>query len=156
MLAIEIKPSDVLSRKIAALRQVDAGFKPKVNAIVRGSAFAVVAYAKRLVPVSTGALRRSITPTFIYDGFMAVIGSWLPYARRQEYDMTLDHSVRPARTRVKNTRAGKVGSVIKGTNQMNPEATWGFMRKGLQMEYPNFIGKLTALVDSYGDAWKNA
>jgi hypothetical protein len=53
--------------------------------------------------------------SFFSNGFAALIGSWLPYAAKQEFDTSLDHSPRPSRLRQKNTKAGKPGSVIKGT-----------------------------------------
>jgi hypothetical protein len=148
MLAVEIRPSADLARKIDFLKRQRDEVPGLLSQAVRISAFRVVENAKRLVPVSTGALRRSVKAYFYSDRIStaASIGSFLPYAARQEYDASLDHSVRPPRTRVVNTRAGNVGSVIKGTGQSNPEATWGFLRKSLAKEKPNFINSLWSII----------
>lgn len=151
MLEIDIKPSDALARKIANLQQSQAMLQSRMSEIVRESAFEVVAYATDMVPVSTGALRRSIKPSFFAGGLAAVIGSYLPYAARQEYDMTLDHSYRPTPVRRKNnTKAGKRGSIIKGRTQSNPNAQWGFMRKALAKVKPTFLFRLQMLVADLG------
>lgn len=152
MLKLSVKSDGKLQRKIDALLRADIEFRLRVSEIVRTSAFSVEAYAKDMVPISTGALRRSITPTFLAGGLMAVIGSPLPYAARQEFDAKLDHSVRPAKTRKINTIAGRIGSIIKGTQQTNPGATWGFLRKALGIESPLFIARLRQLVGRYGEA----
>lgn len=152
-LAMKVTVSKNLQDKIDRLRDLVPGLDNRISQIVRDSAFSVVAGAKDLVPISTGALRRSIVVDFFDGGLAAVVGSYLPYSARQEFDITLDHSVRQARTRIRNTKSGKPGSVIKGTAQTNPNATWGFIRKGLAQEKDNFLGNLQALVDQFGDAW---
>lgn len=143
MLAIAITPPPSLAARIAELKRTRDEVPALLNQAVRTSAFNVVNEAKRLVPVSTGALRRSIQPYFFTDvgtrSFSAAIGSYLPYAARQEFDASLDHRPRLSKIRVINTVAGKVGSVIKGTGQFNPEATWGFLRKALAKEKSNFL-----------------
>ncbi len=150
---LTIRVDQDLKQQIAALSAGVEDFPRKVSDIVRSNALEVVKNAKDHVPVSTGALRRSILPTFLASGFAAIIGSSLPYAARQEFDETLNHSVRPARTRVINTKAGKVGSVIKGSAQFNPDATFGFLRKSLAVVGPFFLADLQALCDKFGRAW---
>lgn len=142
-----------LKQQIAALSANNSEFATKVSQIVRSNALNVVENAKALVPISTGALRRSILPTFLANGFAAIIGSSLPYAARQEFDETLDHSVRQARVRKINTKSGAIGSVIKGTAQFNPDATFGFLRKSLAVVGPFFLADLQALCDKFGRAW---
>lgn len=154
MLRIQIKASDVLSRKIEALILARDGFASQVSLVVREAAFSVTANAKALVPISTGALRRSIQPTILSGGLAAIVGSFLPYAARQEFDANLDHSVRSPRVRIRNTIAGRIGTIIKGTGQTNPAATWGFLRKSLAKERPRFLSGLEGLVNRFGQAWK--
>lgn len=144
MVSVTVTPN--LKTKIESLRMAGVEINSKASAIVRESAFAVTASAKNLVPVSTGALSRSIQPNFFNMGLTALIGSWLPYAARQEYDASLNHDVRSARKRVNSTKAGRPGTIIKGTDQSNPNATFGFLRKSLYAESGNFIAKLEALV----------
>lgn len=156
MLAIDIKPSGNLSSKINRLILENENVQQRVSQVVRGSAFAVVANAVNLVPVSTGALRRSIKPTFFNRGMAALIGSFLPYAARQEFDITLNHAPRPPRRRSRTTLAGRAGTIIKGTGQNNPNASWGFLRKGLAKEKPNFLFKLQQIANSIGDGWRSA
>lgn len=153
MLALDIKPSAALARKIESLMSNSSMVEYRISRVVRDSAFSVVAYAVDLVPVSTGALRRSIKPTFYNSGMAALIGSFLPYAARQEFDMLLNHHTRPSRRRIKNTMAGRPGTIIKGTQQVNPNATWGFLRKGLAKEKPNFIEQLQRIANELGDGW---
>lgn len=153
MLAMEVRADDSLARKINALRVQSASLNVRISQVVRTRAFDVLANAKALVPISTGALRRSIQATFYDGGLAAIIGSYLPYAARQEFDMTLDHHVRPARRRVINTKSGKPGSVIKGTGQSNPAATWGFMRKSLRVVKPYFLADLREIVQMFGEGW---
>lgn len=157
-LRLSVKAGEVLARKIEALRERQAGFSGEVSKVVRDSAYSVCGMAQDMVPRSTGALARSIEKpaAFLDGGFIAIIGSWLPYAARQEYDVTLDHSPRHNRIRVRNTKSGKPGSIIKGTGQFNPNAQWGFLRKALLAEKPNFLAKLQAIVSKFGDAWKNS
>ncbi len=152
---LTIRVDSDLKQQIAALSAANDGFADKVGQIVRSNALQVVENAKSLVPISTGALRRSILPTFLANGFAAIIGSSLPYAARQEFDETLDHSVRQARTRKINTKAGGVGSIIKGTAQFNPDATFGFLRKSLAVVGPFFLSDLQALCDMFGRAWED-
>lgn len=154
MLEIDIKPPPDLAAKIEVLLAAASDVGPAISSQVRESAFAVTANAKDLVPVSTGAMRRSIQPYFFGDGTAALIGSYLPYAARQEFDMTLNHGVRAPQRRVRSTRAGLPGSVIKGTGQSNPNATWGFMRKGLDQERPSFLAALQRLVDRFAEGWE--
>lgn len=155
MLAIEITPDGSISRKIAALIDQNTRVKDQASRAVRESALSVVAYATNLVPWATGALARSIAkPTFLYSGMAAIIGSYLPYAARQEYDATLKHTYRPQpRFRQVSTKMGKAGSVIQGTQQINPNATWGFLRKALAKEKPAFIEKLQRIADQFGEGW---
>jgi hypothetical protein len=151
--AIEVKAGASLQRKIDALMAEHAAMPRLVSMVVRDSAMSVIAKAKEYVPISTGALRRSLNATFSADGLGAIIGSWLPYARRQEYDDTLDHSMRPTKRRIISTKSGKVGSIIKGTQQTNPKARVGFLRSALFEERPHFLAHLQALVDRVGEAW---
>ena len=153
-LSMSCKATPFLAQRIAALIRERGQIKTSISEVVRDSAFSVIAMAKMLVPVSTGALRRSIMTTFYDSGLSALIGSWLPYAARQEFDTTLDHTPRKARVRVNNTKMGKPGSVIKGTKQSNPEAQWGFLRKALQAERMNFRANLQSIADRVGDAWE--
>lgn len=153
-LALDVRPSDSLRVKILALQGAQAGFSSGLSKVVRESAIAVVARAKDMVPVSTGALRRSLQAYFIGGGLTALIGSYLPYAARQEFDATLDHSQRPAKKRKVNTIAGNKGSIIKGTGQFNPNAQYGFLRKALAEEKPYFLNALRELVGRFGSAWE--
>lgn len=152
-LAIEVSVDGALARKIEALKLASTVVSDRINRQVRDSAFSVAAHATNLVPVSTGALRRSIKPTFFFNGFAAVIASYLPYAARQEFDMTLDHTPRPPRRRTRNTMAGRRGSIIKGTGQSNPSATWGFLRKALAKEHAAFLNGMKDIADMFGDSW---
>lgn len=156
MLDIDIKVPPALQNKIRALMLSSEEVPAQVSAVVRKSAFAVVANAVNRVPVSTGALRRSIRPTFFNKGMAALIGSFLPYAARQEFDTTLDHSPRQALRRSRNTKAGRPGTVIKGTGQSNPNATWGFLRKGLANEKRNFMLGLLNIARDVGNNWRAA
>lgn len=151
-LSTSVKVSGNLASKIARMIAVSQAMEFKASSIVRESAFAVTLRAKNLVPVSTGALFASINPTFFNSGLAAIIGSHLPYAARQEFDASLNHDVRKSRTRTRNTIAGLKGSIIKGTNQSNPNATWGFLRKALASEKANFLSKMKALVSELGGA----
>lgn len=157
MISLSVRPSDTLRGKIQQLSQLQEGFGAKVNAQVRESAIAVVAYATELVPVSSGMLRDDFqSPLFVGTGanVAARIGSSLPYAAKQEFDLTLNHSLRVARTRQRDTLAGKKGSVIKGTNQDNPEAQAMFLTTGLGRERTNFLSRLQDLVNEFGAAWE--
>lgn len=153
MLAIEVRADSHLSDKIEALRAQSSSVSIRISKVVRTHALDIVANAKDLVPISTGALRRSIQATFYDGGFSAIIGSYLPYAARQEFDMTLKHNVRQSLTRTRNTGSGKPGSIIKGTGQTNPNATWGFMRKSLAAVSPFFLSDLRDIARDFGDAW---
>ena len=152
-LRLSVKASDVVARKLAALRAQDAALSANVSAVVRDSALSVLAGAKDRVPRSTNVLFNSLVPSFYDRGWSGLIASFLPYAAKQEYDSTLNHDVRQAKVRVNNTKAGKPGSVIKGTNQNNPNAQWGFLRKSLAAEKPTFLANLQAIASSFGDAW---
>lgn len=152
-LRMSVKSDGLLKSKIENLLAIQAGFNVRVSQIVRGNAFDVVLNAKNLVPHSTGALQRSIQPTFLNGGLSALIGSFLPYAARQEFDALLDHSVRPPRRRKINTKSGRKGSIIKGTGQDNPNATFGFLRKSLYIVAPFFLDDLQQEVNRFGDAW---
>lgn len=152
-LQISVTSDGLLKSKIQALMATQAGFNVRVSQIVRGNALDVVNNAKGLVPHSTGALQRSIQATFFNSGLSALVGSFLPYAAKQEFDPLLDHSVRPPRRRKVNTKSGRIGSVIKGTGQDNPNATFGFLRKSLYAIAPFFIDDLQKEVDRFGEAW---
>lgn len=156
MLQVSVTVPPSLAAKIAALKRASVVAPSLIRTQVRTSALSITARAKNLVPVSTGALRRSIIPTFFEGGFSALIGSFLPYAARQEFDPTLDHGVRPPRRRVINTKSGAPGSIIKGTQQTNPKATWGFMRKALAAEKVEFIRGLNNIVKMFSDGWRSA
>lgn len=60
------------------------GLKPRIAAAVQATASDIETYAKVLAPVSTGALRDSITAQSDGD-LSAVVGSDLDYAVYQEY-----------------------------------------------------------------------
>lgn len=152
-LALKIEVKGNLAAKIARLIEASQMVEARASAIVRSSAFSVTAGARDLVPFSTGRLEASINPSFFNNGLSAIIGSFLPYAARQEFDSTLNHRVRPSRVRQINTKSGRKGTIIKGTNQSNPKATWGFLRKSLAEEKANFLAQMRALVDGIGGAW---
>lgn len=156
MIRISIKPGASLQKRIDGLRRAAADVDADMSRAVRESAVAVVAGAKDKVPLSTGALRRSLQAIFLNNGLTAMVGSWLPYALKQDRDGTLDHSVRQNRIRVKNTIAGRVGSVIKGTGQFNPNAQAFFLEQALADEKPTFLAKLQTIVRGFGDAWRAA
>ena len=153
-LPISVKVGASLQRKLAALRARADGFDEAVSEHVRSTAMTVLAGAKNKVPHSSGILEGSLMASFINNGFSAVIASWVPYAAKQEYDQSLDHEQRAAKLRVINTKAGKVGSVIKGTNQDNPNAQWGFLRKSLDEERQNFLLGCKQIVAAFGEGWK--
>lgn len=152
-LSLKVEVKGDLAGKIARLIEASQQVEARASAIVRESAFVVTVGAKNLVPVSTGMLFASINPTFFNNGLSAIIGSFLPYAARQEFDSTLNHRVRPSRVRKVNTTSGRKGTIIKGTAQTNPQATWGFLRKSLAQEKDNFLTQLRLLVDGIGGAW---
>lgn len=145
MLSASIVVPASLGSMIRKLRETQPKVPGLISAAVRSSALAVVAEAKRTVPVSTGALRDSINATFFENGFAAIIGSYLPYAAKWEYSV-VDHPVKPVQRRTRETSSGHKGTVIKGTGQFNPEATWGFTRKALAKEKPVFLLKLLDIV----------
>ncbi len=153
-LALSVIADDTIQRKIDALS--DYELLSKLSVIVRTRALDVVNGAKGLAPVSTGAYRRSIQFDTFSGGLAAIIGSFLPYAARQEFDATLDHSVRPARRRKINTKSGKVGSIIKGTAQFNPRATWGALRKSLHAVGGYFLADIKDLLKGYADGFNQA
>ncbi len=150
-----IKVDSDLSAQIEALSATVESFPEMVSRIVRSNALKVLENAKDLVPISTGALRRSLNAIFVASGFAAIIGSYLPYAAAQEYNETFDHSVREPRTRKVNTKSGNVGSVIKGSGQSNPNATFGFLRKSLAVVSPFFFDDLQKLCDKFGRAFRD-
>lgn len=153
---MKIIAGPALQRKIDALKAqtIDNSVQGRISQIVRRSAVAIVAGAKKRVPVSTGALRRSLQAVFVSAGQTAIIGSFLPYAAKQEFDLSLDHRVRDPKLRKRDTSAGARGTVIKGTGQSNPAAEGGFLRHAMAEETPNFIAALKDLVRHIGGAWK--
>ncbi len=155
-LGLSVKSDDTIVKKIIAINSFGSNFNNRLSVIVRTRALDVVSNAKGLVPISTGALRRSIQMDTFAGGLAAIIGSYLPYAARQEFDAALDHSVRPARRRKVNTSAGKRGSVIKGTAQTNPNASWGFLRKSLHAVAPYFLADIDKLMSDFSDEFEAA
>jgi len=153
-LPIMVRSSASLQRKIDTLRGLADGFDEAVVGLVKDSAMSVLARTKDKVPHSSGILEGSLIISYISRGFSAIIGSWVPYAAKQEYDKSLDHSQREARVRVLNTKSGKPGSIIKGTNQDNPNAQWGFLRKSLAEEKQNFLLGCKQIVAAFGEGWK--
>lgn len=123
------------------------GLPAAMSAAVRTSALNVANGAKNLSPVATGALSRSIIPTFFKNGLIAVIGSALPYAPRQEFDASLQHN--PPKTQQHMiTRGPNKGRLTHPTNT-NPAATWGFLRKSLAAEKDNFLYKMQSIMDKF-------
>lgn len=151
-LATSVTVKGNLGEKIRALIAMSQDAEIEASQAVRESAFIVTAGAKDLVPISTGALFASIQPTIFNRGLSATIGSHLPYAARQEYDATLNHSVRPSKIRTRNTSSGRKGTIIKGTAQTNPKATYGFLRQSLYAEQENFIDRIRAIVRRWASA----
>ncbi len=155
-LSLSVKSDDVVLRKIAALGAVGSDFNSRLSVIVRTRGLDVRNNAIDLVPVSTGRLRGSISVDYFANGLAAIIGSFLPYAARQEFDASLNHDVRPAKRRKINTKSGKKGSVIKGTIQTNPNATWGFLRKSLHAVAPYFLDDIDRLMSEFAQGFNNA
>lgn len=136
MLKTEFKVPAALTKWIdnarAKSQQVDSLLKAAVNE----SAQNVVSEAVRIVPVMTGKLASSIKADYFEDGLAATIGSYLPYAAKWEYSI-VDHPVKPL---------GKRGKIIGNTN---PDATWGFLRKALFKEQPNFLSNLLKIARGF-------
>ena len=157
MLAMSVRSNDVVLRKILALESLEKTYVEKrLSQIVRYHALQLLAYAKTLVPISTGALRRSLQMDVFAFGLAAMVGSWLRYAARQEFDASLNQSVRAAKRRKVNTIAGRKGSIIKGTAQTNPNATWGFLRKSLRHQTAPFLADIKMLRDEFARFFEDA
>lgn len=149
MLAMTIKPNAELAAVINRFRsfgpQVDVYFRK----VVFDSASIVVIKAKEKAPVSTGFFRRSIRFALESAGLSAVIGSDVPYGPALEFIERM-HPVRPPLHRTRDTKLGKIGSIIKGSGQTNPAATSAPLRKSLYEEGPTFISNLEKVVRFLG------
>lgn len=117
-----------------------------IEAATKDSAINVQNEAKRTCPIATGALRDSIKVDFEDNGLTAIIGSQLPYAGVMEYS-EVPHPVIGKGVKYQSPRSGRwYTSSRRIKMNSNPEATWGFLRKALYKETPEFIKRLREIV----------
>jgi len=146
MFRTEIIIPPELTAMIVRATKASNQVRPLVRAAVKESALRVVSEAKRTVPVATGTLRASIKPQFLGDGTVAVIGSYVPYAPIVEYS-EVSHPVIPRGSTYRNINGKEVTRRRKGNT--NPDATWGFLRKSLYAEFPNFKKRLEQIARAF-------
>ena len=150
MLRTEIKVPANLSRIIERLIKSKAGVGKAVSAVVRTSAINVQENSRDMCPVATGAFRRNIKPVFIEGGMAAIISTNLPYAAKWEYSEVAHPVIGKGQVYVSPTSGRTYKSSKRIKMNTNPNATWGFMRKGLAKEAPNFIAGMENIARGFG------
>ena len=120
----------ILNPNLAKLYKDKA--KKKYNLIekaVRYSALEIYAGARDKCPVVTANLRDSIDIKYFYEGpkILAFIFSNVWYAAQQEYSESFNHD---------------------HPDQKNRNAQWGFFRKSLAQESPNFVARTKEILEN--------
>lgn len=111
-------------------QQAAASVHREINTAMTRSVTQVEADAKRIVPVVTHTLQRSITSTVSNGGLVGQVGTNVPYARYVE-EGTGPHEIRPRNARVLAFKVG--GKMIFAMSVQHPGSKGRFyMRRAFE------------------------